>query len=147
MIAEQVVDFSRNFKKHYNTKDKRMQEAVKLTQQILLGGLPAEQAGGVGVETRSMKKASAKKTSEKKDGRPLASHAYLGADPTCKRLFGEDGEPVSAAEAGLLLDVGSAQREAEGGRGSCGAARYRSRPAKALGGRPRLRRRQIPAGG
>jgi hypothetical protein len=100
VAAEKVSDFSKNFKKYYNTKDKKMNEAVKLTQQILLGNVAPDL--GVGVETRSMKKASAQKTAEKKET-PKAQKS--GADPTIKKLFQEDPEPQTVSELNVLREV------------------------------------------
>lgn len=35
--ADKLADFSRFFKKYYDAKDKKLTQAVKVTQQILLG--------------------------------------------------------------------------------------------------------------
>lgn len=97
------MDFSRNFKKYYNTKDKKMNEAVKLTQQILLGNVVYEAGnGGAGVETRSMKKSSAQKTAEKKDGSNVQKSSI---DHTCKKLFEEEKEELSITEINQLKEV------------------------------------------
>ena len=100
VTAEKVSDFSRNFKKYYNTKDKKMNEAVKLTQQILLGNVMPDL--GTGVETRSMKKASAQKTVEKKET-PKASKP--NKDPACKKLFLDETEETLALELSQLKEV------------------------------------------
>lgn len=109
VLAENVMDFSRNFKKYYNTKDKKMNEAVKLTQQILLGNVGGEIGSGVaGVETRSMKKASAQKTAEKKEPTPTQQQSR---DPTCKKLFQEEGEEMSVAELTHLKEVNESHQK------------------------------------
>lgn len=105
-MAENVMDFSRNFKRHYNTKDKKMNEAVKLTQQILLGNFSNEQSSiGAGVETRSMKKVSAQKVSEKKETKEPIQPQKLAKDPTCKKLFQEETEVPSLAEQSQMKEV------------------------------------------
>jgi hypothetical protein len=40
--AEKIADFSRFFKKYYDGKDKKLTQAVKITQQILLGNTTLE---------------------------------------------------------------------------------------------------------
>jgi len=39
---DKLADFSLLFKKHYNSKDKKLMDAVKTTQQILLGNTTLE---------------------------------------------------------------------------------------------------------
>lgn len=102
-MAEKVSDFSRNFKKYYNTKDKKMNEAVKMTQQILLGNLTMDYGqASQGVETRSMKKASVQKTAEKKE---ISKNDKPIKDPACKKLFQEEPEEPSIKEANLIKEL------------------------------------------
>ena len=66
-----------------------MNEAVKMTQQILLGNLTPDV--GLGVETRSMKKVSANKTVDKSN----TNNEISNKDHTCKRLFQDElNDPI-----------------------------------------------------
>lgn len=82
-----VADFSRNFKKYYNTKDKKMVEAVKLTQQILLGNINPDFGT---METRRGKKITPCKSANKETSKTPEKRDADQTKELSRRLFEEE---------------------------------------------------------
>lgn len=73
LTEDKLGDFSKLYKKHYSTKDKKLIEAVKITQQILLGNTTLEEE--VAKLEAKTKGRSSQKSTNKKSGtkRPVST--------------------------------------------------------------------------
>ncbi len=86
LTEDKIGDFSKLYKKHYSTKDKKLIEAVKITQQILLGNTTLEDEVAK-LEAKNKGKSSQKSTN-KKSGNKKPASTGVGASTEAEERTG-----------------------------------------------------------